>query len=372
MKKLGVLLWLIAYCSVIWLALDYVYTTYAAPMGPSPRVYSAIYSHGLVPKFDGDDRWGASRYRFFTNSLGFRDFAARDVPLKSTTRRVLLIGDSFTEGTGVPFEQSFAGLLYAAGQRRADRIEFLNAGSTSYRPTIYYKKIKHLLDQGLSFDEVVVFSDISDVPDEAMTNACIDDAEQRPNACVPLSAIPPGIPAWNPRDYFNMTIRVFNILRYWTHWLTGVGEDQVIRNNPRAIWTVSDALVGAHYHPLGVEGGIQRSLAAMQALADLLRSRGIPLTIAVYPWPTQLAWNDRNSRQVKVWQNFCEANCARFMNLFPAFFAFKNQHQDWYERLFIRGDVHFSPEGNELVYRETAPQLLDVCAAGPCNQSLRK
>ena len=163
-------------------------------MGPSPRVRSAIHSHGLAPNFDGDDRWGSARYRFVTNSLGFRDAVVRDVPLTAATRRVLLIGDSFTEGIGVPFEQSFAGLLHAGGQQRADRIEFLNAGVVSYAPTIYYKKIKHWLDQGLRFDEVIVFSDISDVADEATSNSCLDDQKQLPKDCVPLSAAPAGPP----------------------------------------------------------------------------------------------------------------------------------------------------------------------------------
>jgi hypothetical protein len=96
----------------------------------------------------------------------------------------------------------------------------------------------------------------------------------------------------------------------------------------------------------------------MQALADLLASRHIPLTIVVYPWPMQLDLNDRESRQVAIWRDFCAKNCKEFINLFPAFFAEKDANKNWYERLFIHGDVHYSAEGNRLMFRELSARLV--------------
>jgi lysophospholipase L1-like esterase len=116
--------------------------------------------------------------------------------------------------------------------------------------------------------------------------------------------------------------------------------------------------VGNRYAPLGVQGGIERSLKNMQALADLLRARNIPLSIVVYPWPTQLALDDRDSRQVKIWREFCAKNCKAFIDLFPAMFAEKDAHPDWYERLFIPGDLHFNAAGNRLIFTELAKRLL--------------
>jgi hypothetical protein len=54
--------------------------------------------------------------------------------------------------------RAYAGMLYRAGHERSEKIEFLNAAAASYSPSIYYKKIKYLLDSGQQFDEVVVFS----------------------------------------------------------------------------------------------------------------------------------------------------------------------------------------------------------------------
>ena len=126
---------------------------------------------------------GPAAQKLYTNSLGFKDGKIRDVPAAGDTKRILLIGDSFTEGVGLEFEQTFAGMLYLAGQKRAEKIEFLNAGVISYSPAIYYKKIKYLLDAGLKFDEVVVFSDLSDVQDEAIAYFCIDELAEFRRYC---------------------------------------------------------------------------------------------------------------------------------------------------------------------------------------------
>jgi hypothetical protein len=171
------------YIAAIYFALDYAYTRFLCEKDRSGRIAHDDYHHGLMANFEGYETWGRQRSKLYTNSLGFKDGKIRDVPAMTDTRRILLIGDSFTEGVGLEFEQTFAGMLYAAGQKRPEKIEFLNAAVISYSPTIYYKKIKYLLDAGLKFDEVVVFSDLSDVQDEAIAYFCIDELAEFRRYC---------------------------------------------------------------------------------------------------------------------------------------------------------------------------------------------
>jgi myo-inositol-1-phosphate synthase len=105
------------------------------------------------------------------------------------------------------------------------------------------------------------------------------------------------------------------------------------------------------------DAGIASSLQNMRALADLLASRKIPLTIVVYPWAQQLAQGDRDSRQIALWREFCLGRCKAFINLFPVFFAATETDKGWYERLFIIGDDHFSAQGNRMMFRELAKHL---------------
>jgi hypothetical protein len=363
------------YCLAIFLALDFAYTRFLYEKDVTGRISNDHFHHGLRANFEGYETWGRVRTRIFTNSLGFKDAQVREVPAQGTTRRILLIGDSFTEGIGLRFEDTFAGMLYEAGQKRPEKIEFLNAGVISYSPSIYYKKIKYLLDAGLRFDEVVVLPDISDVQDEATSYFCIDDRPEYRRHCnetVPATLAKPTLapvagtrPFRQPdppklKDYFALTDRLLAMFWQEVDIRSGSARRFIDRLHmtQRAGWTRTGNEYDAVYQPLGVEGGIKRGLANMQALADLLRAHNIPLTVAVYPWPYQVIYNDRDSRQVAIWRDFCVKNCKAFIDLFPLVFAQRDAHSDWYERNYIPGDSHFSPEGNRLLFHELAKHLL--------------
>lgn len=351
--------------------LDFLYSrTFHNPSG-NPRILDPVFHNALRPQFDGYETWGERQYRFVTNNLGFKDAVARDISPKPSTRRVVIIGDSFTEGIGMPFEDSFAGMLAEAGQRRAEKTEFLNAGLSQYSPTLYYRKIKFLLDRGYDFDELVVLPDLTDISDEAKAYFCFDDLPQYKQLC-------PNVPSqfetrsMNQRDNRREELSLNDVLRAvgaslqrnfaisdalrmtikfkFQDWHGELKRDQLTPKPLPIGWSISNYDVGDAYAPLGVEGGIERALAHMQALADVLARRHIALTVAVYPWPLSLVQDDPGGRWVAIWRKFCVANCKAFIDTFPAFIAARNAHVDWYERYFISGDHHFSRAGHKIVF----------------------
>jgi hypothetical protein len=353
---------LFLYCLALFLVFDFLYSAFTTGQERErlARIADPVYDHGLVPNFDGYDVWGEARYPLFTNSLGFKDRSVREMPLKATSRRILLIGDSFTEAIGIPYENSFVGLLNRAGEARAQRLEFLDAGVASYSPSIYYRKVKYLLERGLQFDEVVLLSDSSDVEDEATSYFCIDDDPKYQKFCTaPPGTYPPASPLKRDFfiDHFAVTNRVRITLKRWVQQASGNRRRAIEHDHDRIGWTTPNP-DPARYRPLGIDGGIARSLQNMTRLSDLLASRGIPLTIVVYPWAQQIAQNDRDSRQVKLWRDFCPGHCKAFIDLFPAFFAAADADKDWYERLYILGDDHYSVAGNRMLYEELAKRLL--------------
>ena len=353
---------LFLYCLLLFLGFDFLYSAFTRGQEREriARVADPIFDHGLVPNFDGYDVWGEARYRFFTNSLGFKDGAVREVPLKASSRRILLMGDSFTEAIGIPYENTFFGLLNRDGQAREQKVEFLDGGVASYSPSIYYRKVKYLLDRGLQFDEVVLLSDSSDVEDEATSYFCIDDDPKYRTFCTnPPGTYPPASPLKQDFfiDHFVVTNRVRITLKRWIQSLSGNRRRAVERDHERIGWATPNPDL-SRYRPLSIEDAIERSLQNMGKLSDLLASRGIPLTIVVYPWAQQIAQNDRDSRQVRIWRDFCPTRCKAFIDLFPAYFAIADRDKDWYEHLYIIGDDHFSVAGNRILYEELAKRLL--------------
>ena len=353
---------LVLYCLLLFLGFDFLYSAFTRGQEREriARVADPVYDHGLVPNFDGYDVWGEARYRFFTNSLGFKDGAVREVPLKASSRRILLMGDSFTEAIGIPYQDTFFGLLNRAAQERAQKVEFLDGGVASYSPSIYYRKIKYLLDLGLQFDEVVLLSDSSDVEDEATSYFCIDEDPKYQKFChEPPGTYPPASPLKQDFfvDHFVVTNRVRISLKRWIQSLSGNRRRAVERDHERIGWATPNPDL-SRYRPLGIEEAVERSVQNMGKLSDLLASRGIPLTIVVYPWAQQIAQNDRDSRQVRIWRDFCPTRCKAFIDLFPAYFAIADRDKDWYEHLYIIGDDHFSVAGNRVLYEELAKRLL--------------
>lgn len=76
------------------------------------------------------------RYTFQTNSQGLRH---RELPLEKApgTRRIFVVGDSFTEGDGVSDEDRFSDLLDARFSALGSEVQFLNGGLTGTGPLEY-------------------------------------------------------------------------------------------------------------------------------------------------------------------------------------------------------------------------------------------
>ena len=83
------------------------------------------------------------KVQLHTNSLGFKDKSSRTVsllPTRDIKKRIVFIGDSFTNGFALEYEDTFVGIIDKELNKRS--IEVLNAGVASYSPIIYWRKIK--------------------------------------------------------------------------------------------------------------------------------------------------------------------------------------------------------------------------------------
>jgi lysophospholipase L1-like esterase len=310
---------------------------------PTLRVRSEAFHHTFAAKVAVQaEHWGPRACAYRTNSLGFRDRTTRDVALEPSGRRIVFMGDSFTEGVGVPYEQTFVGLADAALAPHG--VEVLNAAVSLYAPIIYERKTRYLLDDvGLRFQEMVVFIDISDVQDElalqtdADGNVVMDGLvrRQQDRAARRWSRTPGALRA--SREFLDrhtlVLSRIFDFLArpFESPFQRGAG------------WTYDPEL----YEAFGREG-LARARTHMDALADLLRSRGIRLTIAVYPWPDQILMRDRDSRQFRFWHAWAEAHAVPLLNYFPLFTADADPERT-IRRYFIPGDVHWNEAGHELI-----------------------
>jgi hypothetical protein len=313
--------------------------------------------------------WLGNSYEFDTNNLGFRDERIREVPATSDRPRILILGDSAPEGM-TAWKDSFIGRVAA----KFPQYEFLNGSVEGYSPSNYLNTARKVIDEGIDFDEAIVFIDLSDAQDEA---AFFHDVDSSGAVAIATQKLTKGNWCSNLRrsinDHLLLTNDVFefferNLIRLgWYHLDLGHGGNEF--DLERSAWTyrkVSDSdPYETGYAPLGLEGGIAKEKAKMDLLWQELAQRNIPISVGVYPWPAQLAHDSVDSRQVRIWREWCEGKCRRFINLFPAFFAVKEQCPRtqpgcWYLSHFIFGDTHYNSAGDAVVAGVIADSLTET------------
>jgi len=302
------------------------------------RVQNNFYHHGLKPMVNGITSWKSdknSQYQIFTNDLTFVDSSNRIVPLKKKGKRVLFMGDSFTEGVGFPWDKTMAGILSKKFEDQGT--ELLNAGAISYSPKIYYLKTKYLIEKGLKFDDIFVFIDVSDIIDEVVYDYFIPKKLTESE-----KILEPVINFFTKSSFIYRNYRIRYIVdqknRYHERSDYWGGLDEFYKLKPK--WTYdnkADKLYG--------KKGIKLAREHMTKLYELCKKHNIKMHITVWPWKEHLK-EDNGYKQLEIWKKFSEKKDIDFMELFSLFETIPKDKIDEY---FIPQDIHWSEKGNRFV-----------------------
>jgi len=312
-------------------------------------VPNAFYHHDLKKNNKTMARWGDSQYPLVTNSLGFKDKNNRIINRQSKGRRILFIGDSFTEGVGFPWESTFAG--YFQQKVRPHGIEVLNAAVKSYSPKLYYLKTKYLIENlGLRFDELFVFVDISDVQDEIV----YQDFHPRGR----IRALLKAVKVYARQNFFYLNKAIYQGEQLQLRLMSFLDK---IKGEKRKEPSKDRYDFWARYHQdrdqwlrdpeifrRWGKHGLLLADQNMEKLSHLCRENNIKMHIVVYPWPFQILAKDRGSLHERHWQQFAHQRNIGFLNLYPFFIndidaaSVKNDY-------FCAPDIHFNAKGHEYV-----------------------
>tara|TARA_Y100001968_G_C19420282_1_gene751387 strand:+ start:916 stop:1986 length:1071 start_codon:yes stop_codon:yes gene_type:complete len=287
--------------------------------------------------------------KYITDSYGFRNSSVKN-DQKEYKKSILFIGDSFTEGIGLNFEDTFVGIIKKSLLK--ENIKVLNAARSSYSPVIYYKKIKFLIEnEKIKFDEAIIFLDISDVEDESK----IYKLDKNGNVISRnLSS------EINYNQLGDQKLRVFlhqnTTIIYFTSKLInnllikkkkGKFDDLISLDYQRDKWTINEK----SYNEYG-KNGTKLMLKYMDMLKKTLDKHNIKMTVAVYPWPSQVYYEDLDSIHVRIWKNWSNENNIKFINFFPTFVkkgVSKKEKNIILEKFYIPYDVHFNKTANQMI-----------------------
>jgi len=297
-------------------------------IGAEYTIRHPIYHHDLKKNFTQENYFQFKKYKIITNSLGFKDSKIRNIEKNSSERRIMFIGDSFTEGVGLDYENTFVGIIDKYLYK--NKISVLNAGVQGYSPKIYYRKIKYLIeDEGIKFSDLVVYIDIGDTSDEAIY-LLIDNNDN----------------VVSKKNNFYKFILLDDIR------LLLKKNTLIIFNSLSTIKQIIKATPCEHLDCTYANYGFEESIKYMNKLYELCTKNQINLIIAVYPWPSQILEEDLNSKQVQIWDNWTRQKKIQFINYFPQLVKVNisiEEKKKIIEKFYFKNDVHFNINGNKLI-----------------------
>ena len=301
----------------------------------------SVYDHDLKSSFKSNLEWETGKkYKYCTDKNSFRSFC-KDINSNLLEFDIAFIGDSFTEGIGLEYMDTFVGKI----SKHYHELRIANLGVVSYSPSIYYSKLKYLIENGYKFKRVIIYFDISDIYDDNRKYRLIDDKVSRKKSLI-LS------------NFQKLLKKSFPFLSYTTKTVKNdflgnfFSQQKVINKcnyldycHEKSSWTFNNQYFG--------ELEINKSLNIMNMIFELLNVNNISMSIGIYPWPAQILYDTKNSKVVKIFEEFCKTKCEFFFNNFPDFFSeLKSKNKNFLiSQYYIKNDVHFNELGNDKIFK---------------------
>jgi hypothetical protein len=333
-------------------------------------------------------------HAFEVNALGLRE-RELEIPATPGTRRIVMLGDSFTEGGGLAAADTVPRRLEALLATRCPGIAVLNAGTASYSPILHYLVMREL-GARLRPDLVILNFDLTDVHDDLVRTALaeldtaglpirVPNDRRRETAIV----LPPVLPAAvRPFEARLSGLALWQALR--RSWL---GRRMLGELNLDEATLAARGLLGdLHYDRLAItretpgDGEAAaweltaRYLAGIQRLAAGANARFVVVT---YPYAHQVAAHESpegrlgfgvgaglytSERPFRTLEAIGRRYEFPVLTLVEAFRRATTPSRP----LFRRDDIHHTPEGARVMSEGIARGLLERELVPGCGASETK
>ncbi len=371
-RKRKYLFWSVFFMLVVVVILDFVLGSVFIPYNYNHfRIKHPVYHHGIKPDISTMAAWGPLRYKFYSSSMGFRDLSQRDINISRDNKRILLMGDSHTEGVGIDYNFTFGGRLQIYADK--NNVEVLNAAAVSYSPRIHYLKGDYLLNKKkLEIDEIWVFVDISDLqnelayepfyPEYGIASKLTVGMERffRNNSLTYYSLY--NLTTNKEMQEFSNALSNFNdehgeisrnTLQLYKDFFSDF-DDNTLLQNPQ-FHGVSEWIYDSEFIPLA-QRGIELGQNNIKKLNAICKEKDIILRLSVHPWQKQVVKGDTTGFYVEAWRSFCKSEDIHFINLFPVFVNEENPYLV-NSTCYIANDNHWNEIGHKRVFEHIVSYL---------------
>ena len=303
----------------------------------------SIFHHTLKPNSEGG---GFINEKYYTNSLGFRDFSIRNINNETKKKRILLMGDSAAMGLHSEYENTFSGKITKYFAKK--NINVINGAVTSYSPIIYFTKIKYLIENKIKFDEVFLFIDISDPYDEVFRYKLNNKGNVIDKKIVIQKSFIIRLKEFISKN-FTFFFKILNSVNDF--FVPDADNSMFAIDHQNALWNNKKEA----YNSYGKDG-LNSNIFYLNKIKKLLDSKKINMNIIIHPWPGTIYYYNKKTMYELTWENWAKDNNVKIFNAVSIFNFVNNMSKK--ERLEVINryyhdlDMHFNKNGAELFFKE--------------------
>ena len=335
------------------------------------RIKSFYYHHDLRPMASFYDHWGYEKYKIHTNDLGFKDNSQRKVTFKK--RNILFIGDSFTEGVGLIYKDTYVGILESKLKNKYKDIEILNAGVQSYSTSIYLSKIYYLLNtKKLPITDIVIMVSTGDIFDDTFKyldvdqNYILDHVDHKNKIIISLinfykantliyqfitRITPPKVIPEIIKSFFDKKKNESNYDNREKE-LMKISNEDISKMNFLDHQDYNYFFSNNEFEKWGKKG-INKSIENLRKIAKIAEEKKIKVNILYLFEPTLVLKkpNDQTINYLLTSFKSLENENLKFFVISDFYDEYENKYES-YKNLFFINDIHLNKRGNKLVAEE--------------------
>jgi len=321
------------------------------------KIKSYYYHHDLRPNAQWIERWGYKNSRIFTNNLGFKDKEIRKINFKDNN--ILFIGDSFTEGVGVEFENTFVGIIEENVTSKKNNYTVLNAGLSSYSPIVILSKLNYILEKKIPITKVFVVICGADFYDDIYRYISIDE-----DYIVKHNDFKNNKILIDINNFIKANTILYQFVRQVTplkHLIARIKNKEIDTKKPeydkqKVLEMFRERKDWAHIvnednlKNLGPEG-IKKSEEYLEKIYNLLDASNIEMTLIFIEEAISMLNEKDTSYYKNYWSDFANNHNIDF--IFIEDYHLNSEDKfSIYKKYFFNGDNHFNNEGNRMVANE--------------------
>ena len=299
-------------------------------------------------------------YKVFTDNNGFRVSGENKGNKKDKNNSVIFLGDSFTYGIGLNYEDTIVGIL----ESKNINYDVFNLGVPGYSPSILKYRLQEILKAGYKPKKIFYLMDLTDVHDEANRWTKIFEAK---NPVILDIAIHKEIEkVFTFKKNFKMTrLLIYNLNKSFRNLRKEINKksfeeaDKTIGKTQWGSFThlPYEKLDKEFWSPNDFNSGINNIKTNVKLISNMASEIKSDFYIVVYPWAETLEYGEKYFN----WQNFSQelcvfSNCTKLINAFSKFLKIKENFTYWKKEIYFLQDIHLNAKGNrilaEIIYEE--------------------